>query len=182
MATDHRRLSSILLGMERTRTITWEDTSGSLAAAASLTGLEYMKAIAAGDLPAAPIARLIGMEMEEIDVGLAVFSVEPAEYLYNPIGSVHGGVAATVLDSVMGCAIHTTLPQGSGYSTVELSINYVRPITAETTRLFGRGEVVHSGRRLATAEARLTDADGRLYAHGTTTCLVMKVGPGQPGE
>ena len=168
--------------MQRTRTITWDDTSGSLAAAASMTGLEYMRAIAAGDLPAAPIAHLIGMAMEEVDEGLAIFSVEPAEYLYNPIGSVHGGVAATVLDSVMGCAIHTTLPQGSGYSTVELSINYVRPITAETTRLYGRGEVVHSGRRLATAEARLTDTDGRLYAHGTTTCLVMQIGPGQPGE
>ena len=168
--------------MERTRTITWDDTRGSLTAAASMTGLEYMKAIAAGDLPAAPIARLIGMEMEEIEEGLAVFSIEPAEYLYNPIESVHGGVAATVLDSVMGCAIHSTLPQGVGYSTVELSINYVRPITTETTRLYGRGEVVHSGRRLATAEARLTDAGGRLYAHGTTTCLVMKVDPRQPGE
>jgi uncharacterized protein (TIGR00369 family) len=168
--------------MERTRTITWDDTSGSLLAAASMTGIEYMRAIAAGELPAAPIARLIGMAMEEINEGLAVFSIEPAEYLYNPIGSVHGGVAATVLDSVMGCAIHTTLPQGTAYSTVELSVNYVRPITAETPRLFGRGEVVHAGRRLATAEARLTDADGRLYAHGTTTCLVMKVGPAQPGQ
>ena len=84
--------------MERTRTITWDDTSGSLAAAASMTGLEYMKAIAAGELPAAPIARLIGMTMEEIDEGVAVFSIEPAEFLYNPIGSVHGGVAATMLD------------------------------------------------------------------------------------
>lgn len=167
--------------MERTRTVTWDDTSGSLEAAASMTGLEYMRAIAAGDLPAAPIAHLIGMVMEEIEQGVAVFSIEPAEYLYNPIGSVHGGVAATVLDSVMGCAIHTTLSQGAGYSTVELSVNYVRPITAETPRLFGRGLVVHAGRRLATAEARLSDADGRLYAHATTTCLVMKVGSGNPG-
>jgi len=167
--------------MERTRTITWDDTSRGLEAAASMSGIDYMKAIAAGDLPGPPIAHLMGMAIEELDEGVAVFSIEPAEFLYNPIGSVHGGVAATVLDSAMGCAIHTTLPQGSGYSTVELSINYVRPITAATTHLYGRGEVVHSGRRLATAEARLTDADGRLYAHGTTTCLVLRIGRDHPG-
>ena len=138
-----------------------------------------MRAIAAGDLPGPPIAHLLGMEMEEIDEGTAVFSIEPAEFLCNPIGSVHGGVAATMLDSVMGCAIHTTLPHGTGYSTVELSVNYVRPITTETGQLFRRGQVVHSGRRLATAEGRLIDAEDRLYAHGTTTCLVMQIGPDQ---
>lgn len=162
--------------MERTRTITWEDTSEGLAVAASMSGLEYMQAMATGSVPGPPIADLLGMSMVEVGEGFAVFSIEPAEYLYNPIGSVHGGVAATVLDSVMGCAIHTMLPRGVGYSTVELSVNYVRPIAGGTPRLFGRGKVVHSGRRLATAEARLMDEDGLLYAHGTTTCLVMGLG------
>ncbi|MBC8075392.1 MAG: PaaI family thioesterase, partial [Chloroflexales bacterium] len=98
----------------------------------------------------------------------------PAEYHYNPIGSVHGGVAATLCDSAMACAIHTTLPAGVGYTTLELKVNFVRPITVQTGRVTCEGTLIHMGGRVATAEARLTDASGALYAHATTTCLVLR--------
>jgi uncharacterized protein (TIGR00369 family) len=103
-----------------------------------------------------------------------VFAVEPAEYHYNPIGLVHGGLACTLLDSAMGCAVHTTLPAGTGYTTLELKVNLIRPLTRETGRVLCEGTIIHVGGRTATAEARITDAAGALYAHATTTCMIFR--------
>ena len=138
-----------------------------------MTGLEAMHAIRAGDAPAPPIAELVGFDLVEVGEGHASFELDPAERHYNPLGTVHGGIAATLLDSAMGCAVHTTLDEGEAYTTLELKVNYVRAITEATGRVVATGSVIHRGGRVATAEARLTDAGGRLLAHGTSTCLIM---------
>ncbi|MGO8949973.1 MAG: PaaI family thioesterase, partial [Ktedonobacterales bacterium] len=110
----------------------------------------------------------------EVDEGRALFVVQPAEYHYNPIGVVHGGLAATLLDSAMSCAIQTTLPAGVGYTTLEIKVNFVRPITLDSGELRCEGKVVHGGSRTATAEGQLLDQAGKLYAHGTTTCIILR--------
>jgi uncharacterized protein (TIGR00369 family) len=138
-----------------------------------MTGLEAMHAIRAGDAPAPPIAELVGFDLVDVGEGRASFELDPAERHYNPLGTVHGGIAATLLDSAMGCAVHTTLGEGEAYTTLELKVNYVRPILEATGRIVAAGSVIHRGGRVATAEARLTDAGGRLLAHGTSTCLIM---------
>ena len=138
-----------------------------------MTGLEALHAIVAGDAPAPPIAELVGFDLVEVGEGRASFELDPAERHYNPLGTVHGGIAATLLDSAMGCAVHTTLAEGEAYTTLELKVNYVRAITQSTGRIAATGSVIHRGGRVATAEARLTDEDGRLLAHGTSTCLIM---------
>jgi uncharacterized protein (TIGR00369 family) len=139
-----------------------------------VTGLEVLQAIAAGELPGAPIAELLGFEPIEAEEGRVVFAAVPDQKHYNPIGTVHGGLAATLLDSAMGCAVHSTLPAGTGYTTLELKVNFTRPITAETGRILCEGTVVHRGGRVATAEGRVyAEADGKLLAHGTTTCLIL---------
>jgi uncharacterized protein (TIGR00369 family) len=140
---------------------------------ADLTGLEHLQAIADGTLDPAPIAELLGFDLVEVEEGRALFAAAPSEAVYNPIGSVHGGFAATLLDSAMGCAVQTTLPKGVGYTTLEISVNLVRGMTAGTGRVLCEGRTIHVGRRTATAEARLTqESTGTLLAHGTTTCLV----------
>jgi uncharacterized protein (TIGR00369 family) len=161
---------------ERRRTYEWDEPSSPDRIDATLSGLEYLEAIARGDAPGAPIASTLGFEIDDVGHGSATFSVVPAEYHYNPIGTVHGGLAATLLDSALGCAVQTVLPAGTNYTTLELKVNFVRPITADTGRLFCRAQVIHVGRRVGTAEARLEDEAGRLYAHGTTTCMVFTPG------
>jgi uncharacterized protein (TIGR00369 family) len=158
----------------RTRTVTWSDPAPALRAAQTMSGIAYLKAIQSGELPPPPIAALIGMAMVEVSEGRAVFSAEPAEYHYNPLGTVHGGIAATLLDSAMGCAVQSLLPAGTGYTTLEIKVNYLRPITSATGTVTCEGTIIHLGGRIATAEARLTDATGKLYAHGTTTCLLLR--------
>ena len=139
----------------------------------SLSGLDFMRGIASGETPAPPIARLLGFGLVKVEEGRALFSAEPGEQHYNPIGSVHGGVAATLLDSAMGAAVHSTLPQGSGYATLEVKFNLVRAITAETGRVVAEGRVIHRGKTVATVEASLRSAaDDKLLAHGTSTCLI----------
>jgi uncharacterized protein (TIGR00369 family) len=139
-----------------------------------MSGLEYLRAIARGELPAAPMADLMGFGFHEIEEGRVVFECIPAEYHYNPIGAVHGGLACTLADSAMGCAVHTMLPAGVGYTTLEIKTNLLRLITVETGRLLCEGKTIHVGGRIATAEARLTDEAGKLYAHATTTCMVFE--------
>jgi uncharacterized protein (TIGR00369 family) len=140
----------------------------------AMTGLEVLRAIAAGEVPGAPIAELLGFEPVEAEEGRVVFAAVPSQEHYNPIGTVHGGLAATLLDSAMGCAVHSTLPAGVGYTTLELKVNFVRPITTETGRILCEGTVVHRGGRVATAEGRVfAEADGALLAHATTTCLIF---------
>jgi len=144
-------------------------------AARSLNGLEYMRAIARGDVPAPPLARLLGFEVETVEEGAVTFVLEPAEYHYNPFGVVHGGVAATLFDSALGCAVQTLLPKASMAPTMQLDINYIRPITKSTGRVRCSGQVVHLGKRSATAEGRLVDMNGKLYAHATGTFVISEL-------
>ncbi|HMD46935.1 MAG TPA: PaaI family thioesterase [Acidimicrobiales bacterium] len=143
--------------------------------AARTSGLEFMRALAAGSVPAPPLAGLIGMAPVEVEAGRVVFALEPGEHLYNPIGSVHGGIIATLLDSAMGCAVHTTLEAGTGYTTIALNVQFVGRLLADTGEVRAEGTVVTSGRRTATAEGRLVDRTGRILAHATTTCLLFEV-------
>jgi uncharacterized protein (TIGR00369 family) len=139
---------------------------------AQLDGLSALRAMVAGELPPPPFAVLLGFELVEIEEGRVVFAVDPGPQHYNPIGSVHGGLAATLIDSATGCAVHSTLPAGVGYTTTDLQVRYVRGITRETGRVVCEGTVVHRGRTLATAEARVTAGD-RLLAHGTAGVLIL---------
>jgi uncharacterized protein (TIGR00369 family) len=139
---------------------------------AQLDGLSAMRAVMAGEIPPPPIAVLLGFELVEVQDGRAVFAVEPGDQHYNPIGVVHGGLAATLIDSATGCAVHTTLPAGTGYTTTDVQVRFVRPITRDTGRIECIGEVVHRGRTLATAEARVIAGD-RLLAHGTASLLIL---------
>jgi uncharacterized protein (TIGR00369 family) len=139
-----------------------------------MTGLEFLHAIAAGEVPGAPIAELLGFDAIEAEEGRVVFACVPGHHHYNPLGTVHGGLPATLLDSAMGCAVHSTLPAGVGYTTLELKVNFTRPITADTGRILCEGTVVHRGGRTATAEGRvLAEDSGKLLAHGTATCLLL---------
>ena len=141
---------------------------------AGLTGLELMQAMLRGELPAPPIARTLDFVLVEADDGRAVFQGAPGPAHLNPMGTIHGGWYATLLDSALGCAVHTRLPAGRGYTTAELGINLVTAIGRDVQRVRAEGKVIHCGRQLATAEARLVGPDGTLYAHGTTTCLVFE--------
>jgi uncharacterized protein (TIGR00369 family) len=139
-------------------------------------GLELMRAIIDGTLPAPPIAHSLDFVLVEVEEGHAVFQGAPKFDFYNPIGSVHGGWIATLLDSCVGCAVHSALPAGKGYTTLELKVNYVRALTDRSGPVRAEGRVIHLGGRVATAEGRLVDAAGKLYAHCSTTCLVMELG------
>jgi len=157
----------------RTRTVSWEDPRAAARDALKVDGLAYLQAMIAGKHPRAPIAELLGFELAEIAAGFAAFTCTPGEHHYNPIGVVHGGLACTLLDSAMGCAVNSTLKAGTGYTTLELKVNLVRPVTADTGPMRCEGKIVHRGRQTATAEGRLIDAAGKLYAHATTTCLIF---------
>ncbi|HSS94014.1 MAG TPA: PaaI family thioesterase [Candidatus Dormibacteraeota bacterium] len=159
----------------RTRTITWEDPMAAMSQADGMTGLEFIQAICAGKLPSPPIIATMGFTGGEAEEGKATFHGEAGEYLYNPIGVVHGGFAMTILDSAMGCAVHTTMAAGEMYTTLETKVNFVRPITLDVGPVSCEGVVVHRGGKVVTAEGRLVaDESGKLLAHGTTTCLVVK--------
>jgi uncharacterized protein (TIGR00369 family) len=160
---------------QRSRTFTWHDPQSLAAIGRARSGLDVLAAIATGDVPAPPIASMVGIDLVRVESGVAIFALTPQEFHYNPIGAVHGGITATLLDSAMGCAVHTTLAEGSGYTTLELSVNFVRAVTIATGPVLAEGRVLHSGRKLATAEGRLiAQRDGSLLAHGTTTCLVFE--------
>ena len=147
--------------------------------AATMSGLDLLQGIISGRLPAPPIAQLLGFDLAEVEKGRAVFEGVPAMPHYNPLGSVHGGYAATLLDSCMACAVHSTLPKGVGYTTLEFKISFIRALTVDTGRVRAEGKAISGGRRVATAEGRLVDARGRLLAHATTTCLVFELPPQQ---
>lgn len=144
-----------------------------LADVAGLSGIEQLRRIVAGDYPAPPIAARMNFALIEVSEGRAVFRGVPGEQHLNPLGGVHGGWAATVMDSALGCCIHTLLAAGEAYSTAEMKINYTRPITPATGEVTCEGKVVHKGRTLAVSEARLTDRDGKLLAFGTETCSIF---------
>ncbi len=158
----------------RSRTITWQDPLSVATAGAELKGIDYMRALAAGELPPPPIAVLLRMQPVELEPGRAVFEGQPGEEHYNPIGVVHGGYAATLLDSALGCAVHTTLEVGEAYTTLSLEVKMVRAITSETQLVRAEAEVLYRGRRQATAQAKLIDAaSGKLLAHATATCMII---------
>jgi uncharacterized protein (TIGR00369 family) len=168
-------MSSVAEPLTRTRSFSWQDPAATAAAGLALPGLEYIRRIIDGTLPPPPIARLLGFEIAEAEEGHAVFALEPAEWMYNPIGMVHGGIAATILDSCMGCAVHTSLDAGVGYTTTDLQVRYIRPMSDATGRVLAEGRIVHGGRRTATAEGRLfAESDGTLIAHATTGCAILR--------
>ena len=159
----------------RTRTFSWQDPVAAATRGRTMSGLEFLSGIVEGTLPPPPIAELFGFSVIEVQRGRAVFAVEPAEWMYNPIGSVHGGMAATLLDSCMGCAVHSTLPAGVGWTTSDLQVRYIRGMSASTGRVLAEGNVIHSGTRTATAEGRLfVESDGTLIAHASTGCVILR--------
>lgn len=159
----------------RSRTIEWDDPTITASAVGERSGLEFLREILAGRLPSPPIAATLGFELEEVDHGRAVFALAPGEEHYNPIGSVHGGVYATLLDSATGCAVQSILPPGTGYTSLDLSVKFLRPVTVDTGKVRAVGTVVTSGRRTALAQAELLDSTDRLLAHATSTCLIFPV-------
>ncbi|MEF7612389.1 PaaI family thioesterase [Aquincola sp. MAHUQ-54] len=144
---------------------------------AGRTGLEILQAMVAGEIPRAPISRTLNFLLVELEAGRAVFQGRPLFDHYNPLGTVHGGWVATLLDSAVGCAVHTLMEPGRSYTTVELKINYVKAVTHKVPLVRAVGEVIHRGGRIATAQGRLVGPDGTLYAHATTTCLLFEAQP-----
>ncbi len=159
--------------MENTRTTTWDDPLELGRLARDLSGLEYMRHLI-DERRRVPIGETLGFRLVEVDEGLAVFEAEAGPWAYNPIGSVHGGWYAAVLDAPLGVALHTLLPRGVGYTTLELKVNLVRAVKPDTGVLRAVGKVVHCGKRTAVTEARMEDVEGRLYAHATSTCLIIE--------
>jgi uncharacterized protein (TIGR00369 family) len=158
---------------DRERSYSWDDPTALARAGTQMSGLEYLRAMQAGDLPHPPICATVGFRFVELAEGRAVVEVEPGEHQYNTIGTVHGGVIVTLLDSVAGSAVHTTLPRGVGYTTVGLNASFLRAVHVEAGTLRAEGRLIRAGRRVALAEADLTDADGNLYAHATSNCLIV---------
>jgi uncharacterized protein (TIGR00369 family) len=157
----------------RRRTYEWADPVELAGTGRGLAGLEFLTGLTDGRLPPPPVATTTGIEAVEFGAGRAVFALTPAEWQYNPIGSVHGGILATLADSALGCAVHSALPAGTGYTSLDLVLKFTRAVTVASGRVVAVGEVVSLGRRVATSQVTLTDAAGRVVAHGTSTCLVM---------
>ncbi|MEU5829436.1 PaaI family thioesterase [Micromonospora tulbaghiae] len=158
---------------ERTRTFTWSDPAAGAAHLGRRSGLELMRAMIAGELAAPPIMHLVDMSRMEAEEGRVAVELLPQEFHYNPLGTVHGGVLSTLLDTAAACAVHTTLPAGVGYTSLDLNVKFLRPVTVDTGLLRCEGTVLQRGRRTALAEARLTDTANRLVAHATSTCLIF---------
>lgn len=160
--------------ISRSLTVQWQDPMASAEQGMKLAGLDYMKAVMNGDIPPAPIAVIMNMIPVEVEEGRAVFSAVPGEEHYNPIGVVHGGFMATLLDSVAGCAVHTTLALGEAYTTLTLEVKNLRPVTHDTGIVRAEGDVTYRGRRQATADARLyAEESGKLLASATSTCMIL---------
>ena len=159
--------------MTRSLAVSWDDPLAHQQERKALAGLAYSRAILEGRIPQPPMEKLLGYRLVQAEPGLAVFECVPGEQHYNPIGVVHGGLAMALLDAAMGCAVNNTLAAGVGHTTVEVKVHLVRGVTAATGPLRATGRAVHAGKRVATAEARLEDAAGKLYAHGTSTILIL---------
>ena len=164
----------------RRRVVEWADPKALAAVGRQRSGLAFLQAILAGEILPPPIVLLLGIEMVSAERGRVVMRMAAGEHLYNPLGSIHGGAIATLFDTAMGCAVHSTLDIGRGYTTLEIKVNYLRAATLASGLLTATGEVIHAGRQQAVAEARLHDAAGRLYATASTTCLLFDL-PKAPG-
>jgi uncharacterized protein (TIGR00369 family) len=163
--------------MTRSRTFSWDDPTEVHANLRRLSGLEFLTRVLNGELPPPPMARLMNIRLSEVAKGRVVFEGTPEEYHYNPLGVVHGGMAATLLDSALGCCVNSHLEAGDFYTTLELKINYLRPITLETGRVRAIATTVHIGRTTAVVEGRVVDELDRIYAYASSTCLVRRSGP-----
>jgi uncharacterized protein (TIGR00369 family) len=162
-------------GDEQSRVITWRDPMTTQATAASMSGLSYWRAVADGHLPPPPIGELMQMRVVAVENGAITFSCTPDASMYNPLGMVHGGAVCTLLDTVAACALHTTLPQGVAYTSVEIKVNYLKAVTIASGPLTAVGSVVKAGSRIGFAEGRVTDAAGRLVATASTTLLIFEL-------
>jgi uncharacterized protein (TIGR00369 family) len=158
----------------RSRTVSWTDPARARFNLRNRDGYDQLRAIARGAAAPPPVAALLGMTIDEVDRGRVVFSIVADEMHENPMGTMHGGIIATLVDSAMGCAVLSMLPSGTAYTTLELKTNYVRPIVQTTGVVRAEGRVVHLGGRVATTEATVKDAAGTLYAHATSTCLIKR--------
>lgn len=162
----------------RSRTVAWDDPATGPSLAPTLTGLEFMRGFIEGTIPMLPMGRLMNMDIRSVDTGTVVFTATPDESHYNPLGIVHGGFACTILDTVLGCAAHTTLPLGFGYTSLELKVSYLRPLTRDSGEVTATGRVVKPGRRVAFSEGELVDAAGNVIATATSTILVFPLASG----
>lgn len=158
----------------RSRTFTWDDSRITWADE-RLSGIEVLREVVAGRRPPPPMGRLMNIRLVEVDRGRVVFEGVPKEYHYNPMGVVHGGMAATLLDSAMGCCVHSCLDAGDRYTTLDIKVTYLKAMTVETGVVRGIANIVHIGRRVALAEARVVDTSETIYAHATSTCLIKRV-------
>ena len=159
----------------RTRTFGWTDPAVHADLVGRRSGLELMQAMSAGELPAPPIMQLIGLASLRAEEGSVTVELVPHEIHYNPLGTVHGGVISTLLDTAAACTVHTTLPAGIGYTSLDLNVKFLRPVTIASGRLTCTGAILQRGRRTALAEARLTDTQGRLLAHATSSCMIFEL-------
>lgn len=160
-------------GEPRSKTVSWQDPMRTFEAGQNMSGLEFITAMSEGKLPPPPIGSLLGFRPIDVDFGRVVVSCVPDESTYNPIGVVHGGLACTLLDTAAACAVHTTLPAGTGYTSAEIKVNYLRPIHAHSGELRAHGWVTKPGKRIAFAEADIRDGDDKVLATASTTCAIL---------
>jgi uncharacterized protein (TIGR00369 family) len=160
-------------GPQRSKTISWYEPGPSTAKGLAMPGVDYLRAMVAGELPPPPIAGLMEFDLIEAEVGRVVFTCRPDESAYNPIGAIHGGLVCTLLDSVAGCALHSALPQGKGYTSVEIKVNYLKAVRLTSGLLTATGTVVKSGARVGFTEGAVTDESGALVATATSTLLIF---------
>jgi uncharacterized protein (TIGR00369 family) len=161
----------------RTRTVTWDDPKPARLQARRMAGTEFFDAMRRGQLPEPPFGRLLGMDLFDCGEGRFTMTLQPQECHYNPMGCVHGGILATLLDSVMAAAVHTALPAGKGYLTLQINVNFIKPVFERTGEILAEGKLISCGRQVATAEGRIIARDGNVYATATTTCLIMEGPP-----
>jgi uncharacterized protein (TIGR00369 family) len=161
------------VGAEQSRLVTWHDPMTTKATVASMSGLSFWRAVVDGQLPPPPIAELMRMDAVEAEEGRVTFTCTPDASMYNPLGIVHGGAMCTLLDTATGCALHTTLPEGASYTSVEIKVNYLKAVTVDSGTLTAVGNVVKAGSRIGFTEASITDAAGKLVATATSTLLIF---------
>jgi len=160
----------------RTRTITWQDTKLNTRASDTISGYDYLCSIRDGKIEPPPAAKLIGYRIREVEEGNVVFEFEPAEYHYNPFASVHGGIVTTLLDTTMTATVLSTLSTGFTCSTLEIKVNFIRPITCRSGTIHCKANILHQGRHIASVEAKIFDSREKLYAHAMSTCMIHKTG------
>lgn len=161
--------------MERKRTYEWSDPMQGATKAKTMSGFDYLRAILDGEIPPPPIMNTLEIVPVGLEKGQVAFGFEPKEFHYNPIGSVHGGVISTVLDSVMGCTVQSVLPEGFAYTTLELKVNFLKAVTFKSGQMKSVGRIIHSGKSTALVEADLRDEAGTIYAYGVSTCMIFKI-------